>query len=81
VVHTLEELGATKLNAGEQQRIRDAADTLLFSEDPTEQGTRRAVDDVEALLDNLTGSGRWTDERARQLRDDVTACGPLAPVA
>ncbi len=81
VVHTLDELGATKLNAGEQQRIRDAADTLLFSEDPVEAGTRHAIEDVENLLDALTDSGRWTDERARRLRDDVTACGPLAPVA
>ena len=39
VVHTLEDLGQTKLNAAEQDRIRDAADTLHFAEDPSDEGT------------------------------------------
>ncbi len=81
VVHTLDELGQTKLNAAEQDRIRDAADTLLFAEDPSDEATRAALEDMEALARHLTTSGRWTDERARRLLDDVTACGPLAPVA
>ena len=81
MVHTLEDLGQTKLNAAEQDRIRDAADTLLFAEDPSDERARAAMDDIEALASHLTGSGRWTEERAQQLLDDVTACGPLAPVA
>ena len=81
VVRTLDDLSATKLNAAEQDRIRDAADTLLFSEDPTNEATRAALDDIEALTRQLTGTERWTEQRAQQLLDDVTACGPLAPVA
>ena len=81
MVHTLEDLGQTKLNAAEQERIRDAADTLLFAEGAGDAGARAAMDDMEALTQHLTGSGRWTDERAQRLLDDVTACGPLAPVA
>ncbi len=80
VVHTLDDLSATKLNAAEQDRIRDAADTLLFSEDPTAGATRTALDDIEALTRHLVDAGRWTDQRAQQLLDDVTACGPLAHV-
>ncbi len=81
VVHTLDELGQTKLNAAEQDRIRDAADTLLFAEDSSDEAARAAMDDVDALVRVLTESGRWSDERARRLLDDVTACGPLAAVA
>ena len=80
VVRTLDDLSATKLNAAEQDRIRDAADTLLFSEDPTDEAPRHALDDVEALTRHLTDSSRWTEQRAQQLLDDVTACGPLAAV-
>ncbi len=80
VVRTLDDLSATKLNAAEQDRIRDAADTLLSSEDPTDEATRGALDDIEALIHHLTDTGRWTEQRAQQLLDDVTACGPLAHV-
>ena len=81
VVQLLDELGPTKFNAAERDRVRAAADTLLFAEDPRDEATVRALEDIEALAEHLTGSGRWTDERARRLLDDVTACGPLAPVA
>ena len=81
VVRTLEELGTTKLNAAEQERIRDAADALLFCEDPTTDAARDALADMEGLTSHLTGTERWTEERAQRLLDDVTACGPLAPVA
>jgi hypothetical protein len=76
----LDDLGATKLNAAEQDRIREAADTLLFSDDPTDESARRSLDDIEELVRHLTESGRWTDERATRLLDDVAACGPLTPV-
>lgn len=80
VVRTLDELGPTKLQPGEQERIREAADTLIFSEtiDATERAT---IADVEALVDHLVESGRWTVERGEELRSDLFGCGPLAPVA
>jgi hypothetical protein len=40
-----------------------------------------ALDDVRALADHLVESGRWTEERALLLVDDVAGTGPLAPVA
>lgn len=80
VVSTIEELAATKLQPSEVQRLRDAADTLLFSESMDAPGARTALDDIEDLTSALTESGRWTVERADRLFDDVAECGPLAPV-
>jgi hypothetical protein len=79
VIKTLEELGPTKLLPVEQDRIRDAADTLIFASDLDE--VRASLEDVDALAEHLVASDRWSDERARQLVDDLLACGPLAPVA
>jgi hypothetical protein len=79
VIKTLEDLGPAKLQPGEQQRIRDAADTLIFAADLDE--ARAALEDVDALAEHLVASDRWSDERARQLVDDLLACGPVAPVA
>lgn len=77
-MRTLDDLGATKLHADEQERIREAADTLIFA--ATLDEARAALADVEALAERLVASGRWTEERAAGLLDDVLACGPLAPV-
>ena len=80
IVKTLEDLGPTKLLASEQERIRDAADTLIFAEGPDDH-VIAALDDIRALADHLVESGRWTEERALLLVDDVAGTGPLAPVA
>jgi hypothetical protein len=80
IVKTLEDLGPAKLLDGEQIRIRDAADTLIFASD-ADRDVLAAVEDVQTLAEHLVESGRWTDERAAKLVDDVSACGPLAPVA
>jgi hypothetical protein len=79
VVKTLEDLGPAKLQPIEQERIRDAADTLIFASDLDE--ARAALEDVEALGEHLVATGRWTAERAEQLVQDLLACGPVAPVA
>ncbi len=71
VVKTLEDLGPTKLQPDEREMIRQAADSLLFDEDGYEALAR-----VEDLAERLVESERWTPERARQLVDDVAACGP-----
>jgi hypothetical protein len=81
VVKTLEDMAAAKLLETEQLRIRDAADTLLFSESVDAPGAREALDDIEALTRHLTESDRWTEERARALADDVFACGPVTQLA
>ena len=78
VVKTLDDIGPAKLQPAEQERIREAADTLIFAAGPDE--ARAALDEVETLAAHLVASGRWTSERAQELLDDLIACGPVAPV-
>lgn len=77
VVDTIDDLAATKLQPVEVERIRAAADTLLFSEDLSAPGARDALEDAEALTAALVESDRWTDERAQRLFDDLAECGPV----
>ena len=79
IVKTLEDLGPAKLQPAEQDRIRDAADTLIFAADLDE--ARSTLADVEALVEHLVASGRWTAERGQELLQDLLGCGPVAPVA
>ena len=79
VVKTLGDLGPAKLLDAEQQRIRDAADTLIFASSAEE--AQAATADIEALAEHLAASGRWTEERARELVHDVVDCGPMTAVA
>ena len=79
VVKLLEDIGPAKLLPAEQDRIREAADTLIFAAGLDE--ARAALEDVDALVDHLVSSGRWTSERAEQLSADLLACGPVTPVA
>ena len=81
VMSTLEELADAKLQPAEVDRIRSAADTLLFSEDVESPGVREALDDVADLVLGLVESERWTEERARTLAEDIGDCGPLASVS
>jgi hypothetical protein len=74
VVKTLDELGPSKLLAGEQARIRDAADTLIFASGLEE--TRDALRDVGQLAEALVASGRWLEETVDRLIEDLLACGP-----
>ena len=78
VVKTLEDLGPTKLHDAEMVRVRDAADNLIFAAGMDE--ARASLEDVDALAENLVASGRWSDERAKQLVEDILACGPVTPV-
>ncbi|MEA2196515.1 MAG: hypothetical protein QOJ25_566 [Solirubrobacteraceae bacterium] len=77
VMQTLSELGPSKLLDGEQDRIRAAADNLIFSSDLHEDvAAQEAVDDVERLCHALVESGRWEQVTARRLAGDLFACGP-----
>lgn len=80
VTATIAELAGTKLQADEVERIRIAADTLLFAEDLDACGARDALADVETLTANLVESGRWTEERAERLLGDLTETGPVTRV-
>jgi hypothetical protein len=80
VMHTLAELGPSKLVAGEQERIRHAVDTLIFSRDLDEDDTARDVlIDLEHLCRVLVESGRWEQATAMRLAGDVSQCGPPPP--
>jgi hypothetical protein len=79
VIKTLEDLGPSKLQPFEQERIREAADNLIFAAGLDE--ARATLTAVEELAEHLVTSGRWTAERAEQLFADLLACGPVTPVA
>ena len=78
VVKTLEDIGPTKLQPLELERVREAADTLIFAAGVEE--TRAVMEDVDALAEHLVASERWSEERARQLVEDLLACGPVTAV-
>ena len=71
--------GRRSCSRSEQERIREAADNLIFAADLDE--ARASLIDVEELAEHLVASGRWTTERAEELASDLIACGPVAPVA
>jgi hypothetical protein len=74
VVKMLDDLGPTKLQPAELDRIREAADTLIFAS--TDEEVRPAVEDVQALTEHLVGVDRWTEERADELLRHLEGCGP-----
>jgi hypothetical protein len=74
VVKTLDELGPSKLLAGEQARIREAADILIFASDIEE--TRDSLRDIGRLAEVLVASGRWLEETVDRLIEDLLGCGP-----
>ena len=78
VMKTLSDLGPAKLHADEQELIRDAADTLLFTEDA---GAEKVLDSVDQLASRLVDSGRLLEETADKLLSDLEDCGPAPAVA
>jgi hypothetical protein len=78
VLLRLADVGASMLHAPERARIRDAADTLIFAS--TLDEARAALEDLDALCELLVATGRWSEQRATDMAQDLLACGPLAPV-
>ena len=77
VIQTLVDLGPSKLLASEQDLIRDAADSLVFSPDqPRDVMASDPLEVVERLCRALVDSGRWMESSAMRLADDVAECGP-----
>ena len=77
VIQTLTEMGPSKLLGDEQERIRDAADNLIFSRDLAQDvPAREAMADVERLCRALVHSARWEEAAAMRLANDVSKCGP-----
>ena len=82
VMDIVRAVGPTKLQPGEQDRIREAADTLLFCEDiESAPAARDAIDDVTHLARHLVENERWIPESADQLLADLSACGPKVPAS
>jgi hypothetical protein len=79
VMRTLTEIGPSKLLASEQERIRDAADTLIFSSGLSdEQSAIDALADVDELCRDLVASDRWERVTAAKLAQDLRGCGARA---
>ena|ERR1700733_14176053 len=80
VMKTLEDIGPSKLLDHEQQRIRYAADNLIFCSDfESDVEAQGALIDVEDLCRTLVEAGRWEDVSATRLADDLFQCGPAVP--
>ena len=77
VLTTLEQLGPSKLLLQEQERIRYAADSLIFcSQLEGDDAACEALSDIEDLCRTLVDSGRWEPVTAARLETDVAECGP-----
>lgn len=77
VLRTLGELGPSKLLDDEQDRLRQAVDSLIFAQDLTEDpAARGALEDIGRLCHDLVESGRWEQVTVMRLFDDVSQCGP-----
>ena len=79
VMRTLTEIGPSKLLADEQERVRDAADTLIFSSGLSdEHAAVDALADADELCRDLVASGRWERVTAERLSQDGHGCGARA---
>ncbi len=77
VLNTIAELGPAKLQNDEQDRIRYAADTLIFCADlGADDAAREALVETQLMLDVLVESGRWERATADRLAADLRGCGP-----
>ena len=80
VIQTLNALGPSKLLDTEQDRIRAAADNLIFSDGLLDDtAAREALTDVDNLCRALVESGRWQQITASRLAGDIFECGPGEP--
>jgi hypothetical protein len=81
VIRTLRDPDGSELLPSEEDMIREAADTLLFCEDPpVDEAISDAIATIETVAAHLVESERWTPERASDLVDDVLGCGHLEVV-
>ncbi len=77
VIQTLDQLGPSKLWGDEQERIRYAADTLIFTANLLDdEAARDALEDAGRLCSALVQSGRWESIAAARLTSDLSECGP-----
>ena len=70
LLDVIDHRGATKLHAGERERLLEAADVLLFGE-PDSKWTVRSA---EVLIEALETSERWSVASCDQLREHLSGC-------
>ena len=63
------------MDIGEQEQVRQAADTLLFAE-RCDATTHEALCEARAVLHGLIRAARWSQYRAERLLGELRACGP-----
>lgn len=80
VMGTLADVGPAKLHGPEIDRVRHAADTLLFAS-CDDAAAIVALEDVGTLVRGLQDSERWSLQTGQALLADVVACGPSVAVA
>lgn len=79
VLDTIAELGPSKLQDGEEDRIRYAADSLIFCADlSADEAARETLVETRLMLDALVESGRWERVTADRLAADLRGCGPAS---
>jgi hypothetical protein len=78
VVKAVDDLAGTKLHREEQDKIRAAADALVFCEDlNSDPAAEEALAQVYELADHLVESDRLSSDGAQRLLQDVESCGPF----
>jgi hypothetical protein len=65
-----------ELRAAEIERIREAADALVFAKSLYGAPAQLALLDVEDLADALVDDERWPDATASLLVECIADCGP-----
>jgi hypothetical protein len=80
VIQTVEKLGASTLGSREQDVIRRAADSLIFTSDVVEDDAAgEALQEVEHLCRALVDTGRLKQTIATRIAHDLSQCGPPPP--
>lgn len=75
-------LDTLSLTREQQDVIREAADSLLFSEDLAgDAHAREALAELHELAGKLIEEGLLSAATVQRLVADVEDCGPVAPVA
>ena len=70
LLDTIDQQGATNLNAREREQLVEAADVLLFGEPDSERTVRWA----EVLIEDLETGKRWSAESCDQPREHLYGC-------
>jgi len=80
VIQTVDALGVCTLGRREQDVIRHAADSLIFSRDlRQDDAAREALQDVERVCRALVDTGRLKPTSATRIASDISRCGPPPP--